>query len=156
MGTSQHSGDHVFQGGVVISGSVSLPDSSITDDMLTAASITAAKRAAWKTGIDTIGGATAGGAGKLVMTLTNRFISKATDGVEALTLANGTAGQLLTIYLATDGGTGTLTPTICTGFSTIAFADAGDTATLQYVDDTTGWVIVGLAGFLGTVPVVAA
>ena len=54
---------------------------------------------------------------------------------------------MLTITLGTDGGgDGTLTPTTATGWATIVFADAGDTATLKFVDATVGWVIVGLAG----------
>jgi hypothetical protein len=66
---------------------------------------------------------------------------------EALTLADGYPGQTLIINLTTDGGgDGTLTPTTCTGFATIVFADAGDQAVLTYVDDTIGWVIIGLSG----------
>ena len=58
---------------------------------------------------------------------------------EALTLANGKPGQVLCIQLDTDGGgDGTLTPATSTGFATIVFADAGDQASLQYLDDTLG------------------
>ena len=69
-----------------------------------------------------------------------------TGGAEALTLANGAAGQVLHLFLGTDGGDGTLTPTTKTGFATIVFADAGDRATLYYVNDTIGWIILGLTG----------
>lgn len=87
-------------------------------------------------------------ADELAIPVTNRHVSKTTGAdAEALTLADGAAGQLLTITLVTDGGgDGTLTPTTKTGFATIVFADAGDAATLQFVDSTVGWVIVGLAG----------
>ncbi len=93
-------------------------------------------------------GATTSAADSLAIPITHAFVSKTTGAdAEALTLANGTAGQLLTISLTTDGGgTGTLTPTTMTGFATIVFADAGDTATLLYVDGTVGWIVVGLAG----------
>ncbi len=69
-------------------------------------------------------------------------------GGEAWTLADGTAGQELLIYLATDGGgNGTLTPdTTFTGFATIVFADAGDAALLRFVGGTVGWIIVALYG----------
>lgn len=84
----------------------------------------------------------------LVMPLTHPFISKTTGAdAEALTLANGVPGQGLIINLAVDGGgTGTLTPATADGFSTIAFADAGDQAVLMYVDDTLGWKIISVFG----------
>jgi hypothetical protein len=66
---------------------------------------------------------------------------------EALTLADGVEGQILVISLETDGGgTGTLTPSTASGFVSIAFADAGDTAALMFVNSTVGWVILGTAG----------
>lgn len=93
-------------------------------------------------------GATTSAADSLAIPVTHAFVSKTTGGdAEALTLANGTAGQLLTISLVTDGGgDGTLTPTTMTGFATIVFADAGDTITLLYIDGTVGWIIVGGTG----------
>lgn len=99
---------------------------------------------------DAIGitGSTTVAADILAIPVTHAVVVKTTgaDG-EALTLADGTPGQLLTITLGTDGGgDGTLTPTTKTGYATIVFADAGDTATLKFVDSTVGWVIVGLAG----------
>lgn len=93
-------------------------------------------------------GSTTVAADVLAIPVTNRVVVKTTGAdAEALTLANGSIGQKLTITLGTDGGgDGTLTPTTKTGFATIVFADAGDTAFLEYVDDTVGWVINGLAG----------
>lgn len=93
-------------------------------------------------------GNTAIAADVLPIPVTHRHVSKTTGAdAEALTLANGVAGQRLTITLVTDGGgDGTLTPTTTTGFATIVFADAGDAVTLDYIDDTVGWIIVGLAG----------
>lgn len=91
---------------------------------------------------------TTSAADSLAIPVTARICVKTTgaDG-EALTLANGTPGQLLTIVLGTDGGgDGTLTPATVTGFATIVFADAGDSATLQYVDDTVGWILIGASG----------
>jgi hypothetical protein len=94
------------------------------------------------------GYSTTSAADALAIPVTHRYVAKTTGAdAEALTLANGKTGQTITISLVTDGGgTGTLTPATCSGFATIVFADAGDTATLEYVNDTVGWVIVGAAG----------
>lgn len=96
----------------------------------------------------TPGGGTASAADSLAIPVTHGYVAKTTGAdAEALTLANGENGQILTIALVTDGGgDGTLTPTTCSGFATIVFADAGDNATLMYVDDTVGWVIMGVEG----------
>jgi hypothetical protein len=93
----------------------------------------------------------------VVMPLTHPLITKTTGAdAEALTLANGLPGQTLTIYLSVDGGgDGTLTPATASNFSTILFADAGDQATLLYVDDTIGWIILSTFG-LTAQPTVAA
>jgi len=93
-------------------------------------------------------GSTTSAADSLAIPITHAVVAKTTGGdAEALTLANGAPGQVLQIYIATDGGgDGTLTPTTKTGFATIVFADAGDRAVLQYIDDTIGWVILGLSG----------
>lgn len=84
----------------------------------------------------------------LVMPLTHPMITKTTGAdAEALTLANGIPGQTLTINLEVDGGgTGTLTPTTSTWWDTIAFAAVGDQATLFYVDDSIGWIILSTFG----------
>lgn len=84
--------------------------------------------------------------GVLAIPVTHRYVAKTTGGAEALTLANGIPNQRLTISLVSDGGDGTLTPTTKTGFSTIVFADVKDTVTLEYIDDTVGWIIVGAIG----------
>lgn len=95
-----------------------------------------------------VSGATTVAADVLAIPVTHRYVAKTTGAdAEALTLANGVAGQRLTVSLVTDGGgSGTLTPTTCSGFVSIAFADAGDTVTLEYVDDITGWIITGAHG----------
>lgn len=91
---------------------------------------------------------TTSAADSLAIPVTHPYVIKTTGAdAEALTLANGTPGQVLSINLTTDGGgTGTLTPATATGWATIAFADAGDQVTLLYVDDTMGWVILGVFG----------
>jgi hypothetical protein len=84
----------------------------------------------------------------IVMPLTHPMITKTTGGdAEAWSLADGIPGQTLTINLSVDaGGTGTLTPATATNWATIVFADAGDQATLMYVDDTIGWIILSVFG----------
>lgn len=106
-------------------------------------------------GANLTGAATTSAADSLAIPVTHRVVAKTTGAdAEALTLANGVAGQRLLIYLVVDGGgDGTLTPTTKTGFATIVFADAGDYATLEYVDDTVGWILVGHGG-LTAAPVV--
>ncbi|MES2597189.1 MAG: hypothetical protein V4662_17715 [Verrucomicrobiota bacterium] len=84
--------------------------------------------------------------GTLAIPVTKRVVAKTTGGAEALTLANGLPGQRLHIYLAADGGDGTLTPTTKTGFTAIVFADVKDSVDLQYIDDTVGWIVTGSAG----------
>ena len=84
----------------------------------------------------------------LAIPVTHAIVKKATGAdAEALTLANGSPGQILVIHLVTDGnGDGTLTPATATGWATIVFADVKDQAVLFYVDDTVGWIILGLSG----------
>ena len=84
------------------------------------------------------------GAGAVdVVTATTKLTT--TGSAQALTLANGVAGQFKNIIHAVDGGSAVLTPTTKTGFSTITFTNVGDSAQLQYVA-TQGWMIVALNG----------
>jgi hypothetical protein len=71
-----------------------------------------------------------------------------TAPAQAITLANGTNGQIKIITHIANGGTGTavLTPaTSAADYSTITFSSVGDTATLQY-HTTGGWYILSLRG----------
>jgi hypothetical protein len=73
--------------------------------------------------------------------VTDMFTSLTTSGVsQALTLANGTVGQMKIIAHAVDGGSAVLTPTTKIGFSTVTFAAVGDSVTLIYT--SAGWVIL--------------
>lgn len=84
------------------------------------------------------------GAGAIPVTTPTTALT--TSGVaQALTLANGTNGQVKTIVHDVDGGSAVLTPTTKTGFSTITFTNAGDTVTLQYFT-TRGWMVIGSFG----------
>ena len=77
--------------------------------------------------------------------ITNAFTALTTTGAaQALTLANGAAGQVKTIVHVVDGGSAVLTPTTPLGFATITFTAAGDSATLIYT--AAGWAIIGSRG----------
>jgi hypothetical protein len=66
---------------------------------------------------------------------------------ESATLANGTTvGQTITVLLEVDGGGDvTLTPATFLNGNTIAFADAGDSATMVWTG-TNGWAVIGSQG----------
>lgn len=98
------------------------------------------------TSVSLTGGHTTVAADVLAIPITHASVQKTTGGdAEALTLADGTVGQLLSIHLVTDGGgTGTLTPATPSGYVSIAFADAGDNVLLQFTE--TGWAILVNSG----------
>jgi hypothetical protein len=77
--------------------------------------------------------------------VTNAFTALTTTGAaQALTLANGTVGEIKIISHVVDGGSAVLTPTTKIGFSTITFTAVGDSAMLVYT--AAGWDIVALNG----------
>jgi hypothetical protein len=104
------------------------------------------------TGLTTLTGGLAGGIQSLsgpgavnITTLTTNFTSTATGN--ALTLANGSTGQVKTvIYIAeaAGGDTGVLTPTNRLGYASITFNAIGNTATLQYTG--AAWAILAVNG----------
>lgn len=84
------------------------------------------------------------GAGAINLTTgTTAFTS--TGAAQALTLADGTNGQIKTIVHVADGGSGVLTPTTASGYTTITFTNIGDSVTLQFFTGA-GWCIVGIFG----------
>lgn len=94
---------------------------------------------------------TTSAADSLAIPVTHQYVAKTTGAdAEALTLADGVAGQIIVINLTTDGGgDGTLAPTTCTGFVNVVLADAGDQVILRFIDSTVGWVIIGATGVAG-------
>lgn len=86
------------------------------------------------------------GAGAVnLTTLTTAFTSTATGN--ALTLADGTAGQLkMIVYVAEAAGadTGILTPTNLGGYTTITFNAIGDSCLLQFIG--TDWWAISVQG----------
>ena len=89
-------------------------------------------------GVQALSGAGAVNLTTLVTSLTT------TGAAQALTLANGTAGQMKIITHTVDGGSAVLTPTTKIGFSTITFTAVGDAVTLVYT--AAGWAVVGSNG----------
>lgn len=86
-----------------------------------------------------------GGGAVNLTNLTTAYTSTATGN--ALTLANGTAGQIKTIVYVAEaaaGDTGVLTPTSKLGYTTITFNAPGDSVMLQYFSQ--GWVVIGSRG----------
>lgn len=86
------------------------------------------------------------GAGAVdIVNIATAYTSSATG--DALTLANGTVGQIKTVvYVAETAAadTGILTPTTRVGYATITFTNVGDSVTLQYF--TQGWAVIGVRG----------
>ena len=77
--------------------------------------------------------------------ITDMLTSLTTTGAsQALTLANGTVGQVKIIVHTVDGGSAVLTPTTKIGFSTVTFTAVGDSVALIYT--ATGWAIFGTRG----------
>lgn len=127
-------------------------DATVMTFPSTSASIARTDAAQTFTGNQTINGAVIGnvqalsGAGAVdVTSFATAFTSTATGN--ALTLANGTAGQIKTVAYVAEaaaGDTGILTPTTRVGYSTITFTNVGDSVTLQYF--TQGWAVIGVRG----------
>jgi hypothetical protein len=99
------------------------------------------------TGLSTLTGGLVGGVQSLsgagAVNLTTVLTAYTSTGAaQALTLANGTAGQIKIISHVVDGGSGVLTPTTALGFTTITFTNAGDNVMLVYT--ASGWAIVSV------------
>jgi len=84
--------------------------------------------------------------------ITARSVDLTSTSTDAWTLADGAVGQLLNVTMVVDGGTAVLTPANGLGYSTITFADAGDSVQLEFKSG--GWAVIGQGG-LSTGPVVA-
>lgn len=96
------------------------------------------------------GGATSMTTTDLAVPLSYAYVRKALSPTvgAAGTLANGTPGQYITIFITSVSGSGTyvLTPTTKTGFTSVTFTTAKQQATFLYLDDTNGWIMVSHSG----------
>ena len=93
-------------------------------------------------------GASVARSGAGAVPVTNSIVNYTSTATgNALTLADGVEGQLLTIlYIAEAAGTdtGVLTPTNRGGYATITFNAIGDSVTLVFAN--TRWYIIGSRG----------
>ena len=71
-------------------------------------------------------------------TLTTEIVTTGTN--DALTLANGTLGQLKILVMKTDGGDGIITPATFANGTNITMDEVSDSVTLVYA--STGWVVL--------------
>lgn len=90
---------------------------------------------------------TRSGPGAVSVTKTTTKVTT-TGALDALTLADGTDGQVKRIIHDVDGGSFVLTPTTKTGWSTFTSTAVGESITLQFVT-TRGWIVI--ANYLGTI-----
>lgn len=134
-------------GGLTASGSASNDFSGSTGTFKTSTGATTIGGAATVTGALTLSAGFIGsvqslsGAGAVnLTTLTTKLTT--TGSGQALTLADGTNGQVKNIVHAVDGGSAVLTPTTKTGFTTITFTAVGDSCKLVFFT-TQGWMLVG-------------
>jgi len=77
--------------------------------------------------------------------LTNTITEITSTGTDALTLANGVAGQVKIITMIVDGGDATLQPTTFADGTNILFDDVGESVVLVY-HNTIGWKAVSVSG----------
>lgn len=67
--------------------------------------------------------------------------------MQAIALADGAPGQLLTIVHEQDGGSMVLTATTKSGWTTsITFNNVGDNVRLQFIDIAVGWIVLSSRG----------
>ena len=96
-----------------------------------------------------LGGAIIGGveskSGAGALSLTHLITEVTSTGTDALTLANGTAGQVKIITMIVDGGNATLTPATFHDGTTILFDAVGESVVLVY-HNTIGWKAVSVSG----------
>lgn len=76
--------------------------------------------------------------------LTTYTTALTTTAADALTLADGVAGQIKHIIMVADGGDGTLTPANLFNGTTITFDAIGDSVILQFIG--TEWHVISING----------
>ena len=82
-------------------------------------------------------------------------VNAAAGAITTYTLPNGVPGQMLKIIMESADDVD-IVPTTSIEFSNIDLDDIGDSATLFYVDDTVGWIIISLVGAADAVTFTAA
>ena len=92
---------------------------------------------------------TGSGAANVTDLVTALTTTNANSNANAITLANGTVGQIKIIYTAvesTSGQTSVITPSTFTGGTTVTHDAPGDTSTFMYTGATYGWILLASNG----------
>ena len=116
---------------------------TITNKTLTNPTINAATFSGVLAGAIIGGVESKSGAGAL--SLTHLITEVTSTGTDAITLANGTAGQVKIITMIVDGGDATLTPATFHDGTTVTFDAVGESVVLVY-HNTIGWKAVSVSG----------
>ena len=123
----------------LIGNTETLTNKTLTSPTITGAALGGALTGAVIGGVQALSGAGAANNTSLTTQLTT------TGSNQAITLANGTNGQIKIVTMVVDGGDAILTPSTFANGTSITFNDVGDTVLLVY-NTTGGWALVSNTG----------
>tara|TARA_Y100000817_G_C16837190_1_gene536272 strand:- start:787 stop:1440 length:654 start_codon:yes stop_codon:yes gene_type:complete len=123
----------------LIGNTETLTNKTLTSPTINGAALGGALTGAVIGGVQALSGAGAANNTTLTTQLTT------TGSNQAITLANGTNGQIKIVTMVVDGGDAILTPTTFANGTNITFGDVGDTVLLVY-NNTGGWALVSNTG----------
>ena len=123
----------------LIGNTETLTNKTLTSPTINGAALGGALTGAVIGGVQALSGAGAANNTSLTTQLTT------TGSNQAITLANGTNGQIKIVTMVVDGGDGVLTPATFANGTSITFNDVGDTVLLVY-NTTGGWALVSNTG----------
>lgn len=76
----------------------------------------------------------------------NYSLVKMVCSTKTNTLANGVAGQIITLVAVDQTGTLTISPATSTGWLSASMGTNGHSLTLLFIDSTRGWIVVNASG----------
>ncbi len=123
----------------LIGNTETLTNKTLTSPTINGAALGGALTGAVIGGVQALSGAGAANNTTLTTQLTT------TGSNQAITLANGTNGQIKIVTMVVDGGDAILTPATFANGTNITFGDVGDTVLLVY-NNTGGWALVSNTG----------
>ena len=123
----------------LIGNTQTLTNKTLTSPTINGAALGGALTGAVIGGVQALSGAGAANNTSLTTQLTT------TGSNQAITLANGTNGQIKIVTMVVDGGDAILTPSTFANGTSITFNDVGDTVLLVY-NTTGGWALVSNTG----------
>ena len=123
----------------LIGNTETLTNKTLTSPTINGAALGGALTGAVIGGVQALSGAGAANNTRLTTQLTT------TGSNQAITLANGTNGQIKIVTMVVDGGDAILTPSTFANGTSITFNDVGDTVLLVY-NTTGGWALVSNTG----------